>query len=364
MTDTLAREVTAELEAGGRILVSRLQYLGDVILTLPLVDALRRRFPDAEIDYLSRGPGAEVLEGEPSLNAVFRVPGGGDVRGATVKLVRDLRRRKYAASIDLYSNSRSALLTWLSGAKLRVGEARRGRRHLYTHATESPNGVRSAIDFHLHFGRSLGIDTTPVRPSLTITEVESSKAREELTSLGIMDHRPVVGVHPGGKWEVKRWPTASFVQLVERLTRHDGMQVVVFCGQGEETYRDAVEERVGDKATYLPTRPVRQTAAVIGALDGMVVCDGGVMHIAVAVGTPTVGIFGSSEPDIWFPYETFGPYVPAIVPISCRPCHSHFCDHLSCLHRLTVHDVEEKLLDVMRGGLHGDVPDERALKFP
>jgi len=351
LTDSLARNVTAEIEAGGRILVSRLQYLGDVILTLPLLDALRRRYPAAGIDYLARGPGADILEGEASLGTVFRVPGEGDSRGATVRLVRELRRRKYAASIDLYSNSRSALLTWLSGAKLRVGEARRGRKHLYTHATRSPEGLRSAIDFHLHFGRPLDIDVTPVRPALTITNAERNAAGDMLASLNVAGDRPAVGIHPGGKWEVKRWPTASFVQLIERLTTQHGVQVVVFCGPGEEPHRDAVRNEVGDKAMYLPTLPIRRTAAVIDALDAMAVCDGGVMHVAVAVGTPTVGIFGSSEPDIWFPYETFGPYVPAIVPISCRPCHSHFCDHLSCLHRLTVDDVEEKLIDVMNRGL-------------
>jgi ADP-heptose:LPS heptosyltransferase len=67
----------------------------------------------------------------------------------------------------------------------------------------------------------------------------------------------------------------------------------------------------------------------------------------VAVNTPTVGIFGSSEPDIWFPYEEFGPFVPAYVSIECRPCHSHVCNHISCLQDLTGETVERKLLDVI-----------------
>ena len=71
------------------------------------------------------------------------------------------------------------------------------------------------------------------------------------------------------------------------------------------------------------------------------------MHVAVAVGTPTIGIFGSAEPDIWFPYEQYGPYIPAYVPITCRPCHSHVCSHISCLYKLTVDTVEQHVLVVL-----------------
>ncbi len=71
------------------------------------------------------------------------------------------------------------------------------------------------------------------------------------------------------------------------------------------------------------------------------------MHVSVAVGTPTVGIFGSSEPDIWFPYEPFGPFAAAYLPIECRPCHQHTCDHLGCLRKLSPELVEAKMADVM-----------------
>jgi heptosyltransferase-2 len=125
------------------------------------------------------------------------------------------------------------------------------------------------------------------------------------------------------------------------------MQVLVMQGPGEELHRDQLAERLGARAGYLPTMPIRQTAAVIHALDAMVVSDGGIMHVSVAVDTPTVGIFGSAEPDVWFPYEKFGPYVPVVVPITCRPCHSHVCSHISCLRRVTPSLVEAKLLGVM-----------------
>ncbi|MFQ5511901.1 MAG: glycosyltransferase family 9 protein [Candidatus Krumholzibacteriia bacterium] len=348
MKSQLARDVTRQLDRGGRILVTRLDYLGDVILSLPLVRALQRRFPDAEIDYLTRRQGADVLTGEPGLGRVFRVPEKREGTGAMIRLIRGLRRRRYGAAIDLYSNPRSAVLCRLSGARLRIGGARRIRRHLYTHALRVPAAVRAATEHHLFFGKCLGVEAGAEKPNLTISESEIEKAGAVLASLGCGDRRPLVGIHPGGKWEVKRWPGDRFTSLAERLIER-GCRVAVFCGPGEQDYRDAMRGRLGERAAYVPSLGVRETAAVIHELDGIVVCDGGIMHVSVAVGTPTVGIFGSSEPDVWFPYERYGPYTPAWVPVACRPCHSHFCDHLSCLNYLSVEAVERKLDSVLDG---------------
>ena len=169
-----------------------------------------------------------------------------------------------------------------------------------------------------------------------------------LEEAGIDLSAPVVGLHPGGKWEVKRWPAEYFAELGERLLEHHGAQVAVFCGPGEETYREPIRSRLGERAAYVPTLSIRQTAGALSALRAMVVNDGGIMHVSVAVGAPTVGIFGSSEHDVWFPYEHYGPYRAAVIPITCRPCHSHVCDHISCLRNLTVEAVEARLAEVVK----------------
>jgi lipopolysaccharide heptosyltransferase II len=347
----LEKSVIAELEAGGRILISRLHYLGDIVLTLPLVQALHERFPEASIDYLARGAAADILRGEPMIDTVWQLPERGSRRGGTWGLVRALRRRRYAAAIDLYTNPRSALLLRMSGARLRIGGSRRGRRRMFTHPIVVPREVRSATEHHLFHARPLDVSGVPLKPALTISNEEKVSAQETLRKLGVEPDRPAVGIHPGGKWEVKRWPAENFAKLAERLSREHGVQIVVLCGPGEEVYRDAVRDRLRkDTACYVPTLPIRETAAVISLLDGIAVCDGGIMHVAAAVGTPTVGIFGSSEPDVWFPYEAYGPFTAAWVPISCRPCHSHVCSHVSCLQRVTVEVVEQKLLRVVFDG--------------
>jgi len=340
--------IIAGLEAGGNILVSRLKYLGDVILTLPLVAALRERFPTASIDYLCKRDAAAILEGDDAFGRVFALDDG---PGGTVSLVRRLRRRRYLLAVDLLANPRSALLTFLSGARMRIGGARRVRKRLYTHAVSVPASIRSAVDFHLYHLRPLGIDAPARRPELGITANETADARRNLEAIGVVpDVDRVVAVHPGGKWEVKRWPLESFAALAAGIVRRLGARILVVHGPGEKELGAELVRMLGGGATLLPLTPLRRLAAILKEMSCVVVGDGGIMHVSVAVGTPTVGIFGSSEPDIWFPYGQYGPFVPVFHPIECRPCHLHECDHLSCLRGLEPEKVLEKVIEVFANG--------------
>jgi len=336
----------ASITAGDRILITRLDYLGDVVLSLPLVDALARAVPGVEIDYLTRGAGADLLAGDPRFALVIALEPG---PAGSWRAVRTLRSRRYRAVIDLYSNPRSAWLSWLSGAPIRIGGDRRGRRHLYTHPVRVPPSVRSVTDVFLRYARPLGIDAAGGRPAINVSTDERRTAGARLARAGVRPGKPRIGVHPGGKWPVKRWPVTGFAELLTRLQRELGASVVVFTGPGEQDATDRLMSAAGESAIRLPLMNVRETAAVIAELDGMVACDGGIMHVAVAVGTPTVGIFGSSEPGVWFPYQSLGPYRPAFIDVPCRPCHRHQCPlgHTRCLNDLSADAVLARVRDVV-----------------
>jgi ADP-heptose:LPS heptosyltransferase len=345
--------ISNDLEKGGRILVTRLQYLGDVVLTLPLVQVLRCSFPKSEIDYLTKASGAELLEGEPLFANVYTVPQRGFFEA--VRLVRTLRRRNYVLAVDLLANPRSAVLTYLSGAKARVGGAKRVRRFLYNHQISVPENVRAATHFHLHHLTPLGIKVEDQKPELHITKEERERAKNLASSIctrpASKEERALrIGIHPGGKWEVKRWPAAYFAELAASLKKKTGADIYVLSGPGEDEHVQKLKANLEVEAAFVPVLPIRETAALIEQLDCLVVCDGGIMHVSVAVGTPTVGIFGSSEPDVWFPYESFGPFFPLAHPIECRPCHLHACSHLSCLCGITVENVEAKVMAALESG--------------
>jgi len=338
------------LGAGDRVLVTRLNYLGDVVLSLAMVDALRRAHPGIEIDYLTREPAASLLRPDARFARVF---GWRDGMRAALSMVATLRSRRYRAVIDLYSNPRSAWLSWLSGAPVRIGGNRRGRRLLYTHRVQPPAGT-PVIDVFMEYAKPLGVNGPPTKPVLAITAHERDDAEAHLENAGAAAsvRTPRIGVHPGGKWSVKRWPAAHFAELVDRLEKA-GARVVVFTGPDERDATDEVMRRVTTSPARLEPLDIRATAAVISCLDAMVACDGGIMHTSVATGTPTVGIFGSSQSSVWFPYENFGPYRAAQIDVPCRPCHQHVCPlgHTRCLNELSparVASILEPLLDTRR----------------
>jgi lipopolysaccharide heptosyltransferase II len=341
----------AVLGAGDRILVTRLNYLGDVVLSLPLVDALRAAHPGVEIDYLTRRPGAELLAGDPRLALVHVLDDGAS---AALRLVRALRARRYRAVIDLYSNPRSAWLSWSTGARFRVGGDRRGRRHLYTHPLRVAPSVRRVTDIFMQYGAPFGVVGRASKPSLELSGGERARADQAIRGTGSL-RRPLIGVHPGGKWSVKRWPTEKFTELVRTLRERCGADVLLFTGPGEAEATVALQAAVGDAARSAPVMGVRDLAAVISRLDAMVACDGGVMHVSAAVGTPTVGIFGSSEPAVWFPYTGEGPYEAACIEVECRPCHRHECPlgHTRCLYELTAASVADRVVRVLASARAG-----------
>ncbi len=341
---TPASKTAATFTRGERILVTRLNYLGDVVLSLPLIDALRERWPGVEIDYLTRRPAADLLARDARFTRVFTLEEGAR---AAWSLVRALRERAYRAVVDLYSNPRSAWLSWSTGAALRVGGNRRGRRRLYTHPIVVPRDVRRVTDVFMHYGIPLGLarETRAGTPTLRIGGDEAAAAD---ALLGVARHARI-GIHPGGKWSVKRWPSEKFVELIAILEQELGAEAIVFTGPDERLATERVRERASARARFLDPLPIRSLAAVVSRLDAMVACDGGVMHVAAAVGTPTVGIFGSSEPSVWFPYEGAGPYRAAYIDVECRPCHQHVCPlgHTRCLNELTAVAVAQRVRDVM-----------------
>ena len=339
-------ETSAQLTAGDRVLVTRLDYLGDVILSLPLVDAIHERYPGVSIDYLTRKPAADLLAGDNRFEKVFAQEPG---VSQWLRLVRTLRERRYHAVIDLYSNPRSAWLCWLTRAAVRVGADRRGRRHLYTHPTRVPDHIRSATEFHVHYGRPLGIESEPGKPKVIVAAEDRSRAQAALRVAGLKAGGRVICIHPGGKWAVKRWPAGRFARLAIRIRDELDCAVVVLSGPGEEEHTREVSARAAGSVVTLPVLPIRTVAGVVEQMDAVVACDGGIMHLSAGVGTPTVGIFGSAEHEVWFPYRPFGPYRPAFVDVDCRPCHRHICPlgHTNCLNGLGEDAVLAEVVEVL-----------------
>jgi heptosyltransferase-3 len=340
--DELARRRGAPL----RILITRLRYLGDVILTTPAITAVKRRYPRAEIYYLAEYPYADILRGHPDLAGILTL--GSGIRG-TIGALRATRKLHFTAAVDLFYNPRSALLVFLTGIPVRVGGSRRARRRFYTHLFTAPSEPRSAIAHHLAAFRVIDVGAQESVPRIYLDPGEELSGRRIAGEAvgGLENGRPLIAMHPGGTWPAKRWPAASFSRLAAMLGERMRAKVLVIAGPGEDGIARAVERSAGGVVRVLPLAPLRVVAGVLHACSAVVANDGGILHMAVALGRPTVGVFGPTEPDIWFPYEGKGPFAVVTRRADCAPCHKHLCDEMDCLQEIAPETVYARVEGIL-----------------
>jgi len=330
-----------------RILVTRLRYLGDVILTTPAVAALKERYPEAEIYYLAERPYADILRENPSLAGVISLAKGARGSLAAVSTLRSLR---FSAAIDLFYNPRSAFLLCAAGIPVRVGGSRRMRRRLYTHIFAAPE-TRSAVGHHLAALKVLDIDADETLPRVYLSPEEEAAGSDLVEKMiGMKRERAVViAMHPGGTWPAKRWPRGSFAALARIAREKLGAKIVLIEGPGEHDITESVASRAGGDISILPPGSLRRAASILASCSAVVANDGGIMHLAVALNVPTVGVFGPTEPDIWFPYEGKGPFSLVTHEWECAPCHKHVCEAPRCLDGIEPREVLEHLEKVLIG---------------
>ncbi len=329
--------------------------MGDVILTTPLIRRLKEAFPEAKLSYLTQDTFAPLLWHNPYLDEVIAWP----VRGSFAEQWRvhyQIRQRRFDLAIDLFGNPRTALMTWLTGASIRVGGDFRGRGILYNVRVPAPATELNAIDFHWRSLEALGIDKGDNRTEIFLTEEEKEWARNFLEEMSLDMSRPVVGLHPGATWPNKRWPEKYFAELTWQLVDKN-VQVLITQGPGEEKIVIEVMQQISPSLRTgsaniisLPVLNLRQLASVLKQMRVFVSNDCGVMHLAVAGGTPTVSLFGPSQPHIWFPYDLVAGHVALWHEIDCRPCHKNFCPlgHLDCQNKLLPERVATTVIERLR----------------
>lgn len=280
-----------------RILVIKLRAIGDVLLSTGVLEPLRSAFPEAQIDFLTERPSKDVLEGNPYLNNVLVFDSKKD---SGISLILNVARRKYDLVIDLFGNPRSAIVTYLSGAKYRVGFRLGWRKHCYDIVVEPRGGEVHNTQFNLDAVRAIGIPATTAKLEFPIKEEQSKFAREFWDEHGLRD-KLVVAVNAGGGWYTKRWPIPRFAELADRLVREYGAEVLIIWGPGERADAEELRSLMNTKARLIPPTSLKQLGAILRRCSVMVTNDSGPMHIAATLGAPILAIFGPTNPDLQGP---------------------------------------------------------------
>ncbi len=331
-----------------RVLMIRPRFLGDVCLTLPALEALRAACPGAKIAYVAEPAAAALLEGDPRIDeriVVPRSPGA----GGTLALVARLRRFAPDVAFDFFCNPRTAVWTFLSGAKVRVGYPNKGwRSTLYTHHAR-PRTL-SAIGFHLASLTALGWPIAHGPPRLHVPAASKDDATRALREDGVPAGRRLVGFHPGARWPTRRWAPERFAALAARVIDHEPDAFVLVTGGPDEAplVREVVRDLPHARSRAVIGWPIPRFVALQSMCAAFVCGDTGPMHTAVATGAPTLGLISRNRPAMFFPYAEADGHHACYARVECSPCHRDVCDDLRCLERITVDGawtILESMLD-------------------
>jgi lipopolysaccharide heptosyltransferase II len=301
-------------ERSERVLVFLKGGIGDVVFALPLLGDLRAGFPEAELVALSHDQGADVLRHAPAVDTV-RSTGPMSARTSVNDALRALGPGTYDVAVTPVRSARAAWLLLRSGARVRVGFGGGPERLLLTHvAPVRPFEVVFSRRFE-RLATALGLPTgAPAR--LTVALPEQDEARQRLRAAGRAKDRPLVALHVGGGWPTKRWPVVHARGLVERLAGA-GAQVLLVGGAEDRPQAQEIAAAAPAAVLDRTGASVADTLAELSLASAAVGLDSGLSHAGVALGIPTVLLFGPNDP------ASVEPVAHARLvtqPLPCRPC--------------------------------------------
>lgn len=355
-------------EHNGAVLLIQLGDIGDVVLTMPTLEALRRHFPDRKLTMCVREQAGDLVTDWPWADETLTIrknsPKPSKWMAHQNRIFQTLVGNGYYLTIDLRTGTRGAILTALSMAHYRIGRFAEPitlwRNRIFTHLVKPENeSVQYAAQHNLNIIAPFGIGTSDIRPHLPITQSRNQRALQLLRETGVPQDRPLIAVHPFSLWKYKEWRTDTFIALIDGIKERYDVSVII-TGAPEEAERvEAIVQTCKSKVVSLAGKTaIGDLAALLKRCDLLIGVDTAALHIAAAVGIPTVGIFGPSDPMTWAPRGTSHAVVTR--KCACQPCREKGCqgsEFSRCLDELdseTVLSIVETMLE--KAGIHPITP--------
>ena len=334
-----------------RLLLVKPSSLGDIVQALPTIPAFRARFPQAEISWLVKEQWAGILERVEGIDRIWKVE---DRWAGWLSVMQQLRSHRFDLVIDLQGLLRSGVLAWMTGSPVRIGfeNAREGSSWFYTHRVPVPHPDVHAVDRYLSVATYVG-GSLPAQthfPFVFPSEDEEA-VRARLSKAGFGPGSRWAAMNVSARWPTKRWPHESFAKVASRLIQEGWDGVILIGGEGERAEAESVAKAAGARAAnFAGEIPLRLLPALLREAGCLVTNDSGPMHVAAAVGTPVVALFGPTSEVRTGPYGMRHHVCSVTLP--CRPCFSRTCQHtvhLECLTRITPAEVVRQVDRVTSG---------------
>jgi len=346
-----------------RILLIQLGDIGDIVWATPTFRAVGEAYPQAEVSLLLREGLGSLVQADPYIHRIFEIPRheGNVLQKAQrqVDLIRALRRERFDLVIDLRLDDRGAFMALLTGAPRRVSLIDRTavwRNRLFTHLVDPPPAPRriyGAAEQSLQIVRGVGVKTRDATPKLWVDDETAGTVRCLLDREGISAMERWISINPFARWPYKEWDDEKWIRLVDWLWEEHTFAVVIVGSSQERERAACIKEKSRGTVFNLAGRTtLGELVGVLGASSLHIGVDSAAPHIAAAVDTPTITIYGPSD---WLDWAPQGADHAVIAPDrECAPCHQKGCDgsgRSACLEELAVERVREKIQECLAGGI-------------
>ncbi len=349
-----SRMTVEHRRAPQRILLIQLSAIGDTILTIPTIRAIRNRFPNAHLAMVASSINLQYLEGCPYIDQhiLCRLEETMKSPRNLIAFIRGLRRQKFDWAIDFEHWPRlSALMAYASGASRRIGFRSTGqhRHYLFTDVVEHVPGQHEVVNF-LKVARVLGCPIREMDLEVWLKREDWDWAKGFWEEMGIDSNRPVIAIHPeaGRRGEPRRrFPQDRFVSVADALVERYNAQIILTGAPSEVELSQQIASQTRSSCVVASGKThINQLAALFANTDFVICGNCGPMHLAAAVGTPVVALHGPTSPSQWAPWGSGHTIVHVDVP--CSPClnlgFEYGCSALSdgtspCMHTIQVNEV-------------------------
>lgn len=338
-----------------RILVRGTNWIGDVVMSLPSLEAVRANFPRRKISVLAKPWVAPLYESHPAVDEVIHYHRAtwspGDL-AEMIRTARRLRHQNFDLAILFQNAFEAALIAFLAGIRYRVGYNTDARGFLLSHSVPRDPGVmmQHQVEYYLSILRPMGWEAPAKDPVLHVASKDEETIEKLLASHGISGHDILLGLSPGATYgPAKRWPAERFAVIGDWAAERWGAKVILMGSAAEKELCGALSQKMKQKALDLSGMTTLGEAMALIKRSQFFVCnDSGLMHAAAALNVPTLAIFGSTDGVATGPRGKYARMVRE--PVECSPCLEPECrfGHFRCMLNITPERVWEELEGLRR----------------
>ena len=340
------------------ILIVKLSAIGDVVHTLPSLAALRKLYPKADITWVVEEASSDIIRGHPHLDRVIisrrkrwveNLKKVHDIKTTIADIrsfVKTLRGRKYDLVIDFHGLFKSSVIVLLSGGKRKLGyDSMQELSGLFLNEKIFEDMDKHAVDRYLDFIRYLGADIDNPEFHIPVKEENKIRVGTLLKANNIDINKPFVAVNPVAFWDTKLWEDGKFARLCDRIAEELKRKIILTGSKGHGSI-ERIRSGMTSPSINLEGQTTLSDLAYLYSLSGLLITtDSGPMHIAAAMNTPTVALFGPTDPSRTGPYGKGHIIVRKEMP--CSPCFLKKCDTKRCMEEIGVDEVFEAVKEVI-----------------